>query len=106
MLAVETIVGEKFDKRTLDKLAARGDELIASCALKHPIRVSVFSRYGCKVTSFTLDHRDDDHDLDVNGLWEQSAQGVILKIEDCDGKVIELSLVVNSVQNASRTNLQ
>jgi hypothetical protein len=89
----ETIYG-KADAASIDKLAERGEQLIEACQMQEPVKCTLFDGRGEKIANFVLGHRTGT----VDEVWKRSAQGVVLRIEDSTGQIVELALVVSSVQ--------
>jgi hypothetical protein len=87
------------DEESLTQFGELAERLIESSGMRLPIRCELFDSHGQRLALFVIGNRDaDECYYRVDEVWRRSARGLILVIEDEDGRTDEVQLVIAKVQ--------
>jgi hypothetical protein len=96
---IETIFSDEVSAEKLEQLAARGEQLIEALGMRPPIRCTLSDTRGAKLREFVLGEGiAADEGMYAEEMWRKSDRGVTLTIQDREGRVAEISLVVGKMQ--------
>jgi hypothetical protein len=97
MSVIDAICVIEISADTLAELGNRGNLLIEQLAMKYPVDCTLFDDCGEKLAEWALGERDDETVYSQEAIadrWRRSRGGVTLLLEDADGQVGEVALIV------------